>query len=238
MKKNTILGLITARAGSKRLPGKNSKILGGKPLVQWTIDACKKSQHISDLVVSSDDQDLLNLCEKAGCQVPFIRPKNLATDYSTSFDVAEHAILNLKQRYDWLLLLQPTSPFRTHQDIDSAVEKAITSDCDSLVSISEISPSYYMNLTIGKDEKLSTVSKLPFKDLNNMRSQDMPKTYAINGAIYIIKIDFFLKKKIFFDDNSSYFLMSEKASVNIDTYHDWIIAESYLAQNHDKGYLE
>jgi CMP-N,N'-diacetyllegionaminic acid synthase len=234
MENHRVLALITARAGSKRLPGKNLKMLGNRPLVMWTINAAKQSKYITDIIVSSDDHEILELCKAAECHVPFVRPDHLASDHSTSFDVAEHAILNLPQKYDWLMLLQPTSPFRRAEDIDQALEISFVKNYNSLISITESPVSYFMNLKVTKDNHLQTVAGINLKDLNNMRSQDMPKGYEINGAIYVVKIDWFLQNKIFFDEHSGYIIMDKERSVNIDTYHDWLLAEFYLKNNiHD-----
>jgi CMP-N-acetylneuraminic acid synthetase len=224
-KVHKILALITAREGSKRLPGKNTKNLGGKPLVMWTVDAALKSKYISDLMVSSDDYKLLDICKEAGCGIPFVRPAELSTDHSTSSDVVEHALNNIPDKYDWLLLLQPTSPLRTTKDIDCAIETAIENNVDSLVSVVETHSSYYMISRITEDNKLQPISDIKLHDLNNMRSQDMPKGYEINGAIYIVKTDWFLKNKIFFDDNSGFIIMNQGNSINIDTNIDWRMAQ-------------
>jgi CMP-N-acetylneuraminic acid synthetase len=197
----------------------------------WTVNAAKQSKYITNLVVSSDDKELLELCKAAGCHVPFVRPNHLASDHSTSFDVAEHAILNLPQKYDWLILLQPTSPFRRTEDIDQALETSFAKNYNSLISITESPTSYLMSLKFTKDNHLQTVTGINLKDLNNMRSQDMPKGCEINGAIYVVKINWFLEKKIFFDENSGYIIMKKEQSLNIDTHNDWKLANFYLKNN-------
>ena len=221
-----ILTLVTARSGSKRIPGKNLKKLGGKPLINWTIDACKKSKYINEIIISSDDLKLLNLCKKQGCIVPFVRPKKLSTNNSSSFEVVKHAIENLNKEYEWLLLLQPTSPYRTSLDIDKSIQKGLSTNCNSLISLAETDKSHLMHLQINKKDEIKTILDLPLHKLNNINSQKMPRTYIINGAIYFLKIKFLLKNKVFFDSNSSYYIMPKERSIDIDSNYDWLIAEA------------
>lgn len=229
MSNDKVLALITARLGSKRLPGKNTKELGGIPLLSWTIRAAKESSYISQLVLSSDDPKAVEIAKREGCNVPFMRPEELSDDYATSFDVAEHALKSLEpEHYQWLLLLQPTSPFRTSSDIDCAIKFALDQNADSLLSVCESDKCHLMLFNRSCDGTLKSWGNTSITDLNNSRSQDFPKSFEINGAIYLVKTEWFLKNKIFFDEKSITYVMTKKNSVNIDTYDDWRLAQSYL----------
>jgi len=118
-----ILALIPARGGSKGLPRKNILPLSGKPLIAWTVEAAKNSKYIDNCIVSTDDIEIAECAEKYGAEIPFLRPPNLATDFTSSNDVILHAIENIHDNYDLLVLLQPTSPLRTEYDIDNGIEK-------------------------------------------------------------------------------------------------------------------
>lgn len=230
MKKNPkVLALITARGGSKRLPRKNVKLLGGIPLISWTIREARKSKYITKLILSTDDLEAIEIAKAEECEVPFVRPTELAGDYSTSYDVAAHAIDTVNETYDWLVLLQPTSPFRTVIDIDAAIEMALEKvDVDSVISVCISEKSHLMYFLKNADETLSSPYGIKVSDLNHTRSQDMPMPYEINGAVYVVKIDWFLKNKMFFDEKTVVYEMPIDRSVNIDTEHDWLLAEIYL----------
>lgn len=229
MKNNKVLALITARGGSKRLPGKNTKELGGLPLISWTIRAAKASSYISRLILSTDDAKAVEIAHSEKCEVPFVRPKELSGDYSTSFDVVEHALQSIEENdYEWLLLLQPTSPFRTTEDIDLALECAISQNVDSLISVCESDKSHLMLFAREPNGCLKSYYGINLKDLNNSRSQDFPACFEINGAIYVVKVSWLLKNKAFFDEYTVSYVMPKMRSVNIDTEDDWMLAETYL----------
>lgn len=228
MKSQKIIGIITARAGSKRLPGKNTRPLGHQPLLSWTINSAKKSNLLSNTILSSDDNNAIKIAKDLGCDVPFIRPDNLSDDHSTSFDVVKHTLDTLPETYDWLVLLQPTSPFRHTEDIDNAIKLALDSHVNSVISVCKSEKSFLMNFTKNDQGTLTSPYGINIMELNNTRSQDMPETYDINGAIYVVKVDWFLKHKVFFDSTTTCYEMPIERSVNIDTEHDWRVAESYL----------
>ena len=140
-----ILGLIPARGGSKGVPKKNIKLLGKKPLIEYTIDGAKNSKLISQIVISTDDEEIAIAAEIAGCKPPFIRPSEIAQDNSTSLEVVQHAITFFESQnifFDAVCLLQPTTPFREKGFIDQAIEKFITSKADCLVSVLPIPHEY------------------------------------------------------------------------------------------------
>ena len=137
-----ILGVITARGGSKGIPGKNIKLLGGKPLIAYTIDVAKKSKLITHLIVSTDDEEIANVCRRYNVEVPFMRPKELSQDETTHIPVMQHAIRfmedKLSMTFDLAVILQPTSPFRLSEDIDGTVKVLMESEADSAVSLVNI----------------------------------------------------------------------------------------------------
>ena len=220
LKTKKILALITARGGSKGIPYKNIKPLGGKPLIQWTIEAALASKYIDKLVLSSDDAAIIKVASDAGCSVPFVRPQELATDTSTSMEVILHALENVGGDFDCLLLLQPTSPFRTVEHIDAMIEFAINQNADMVISIARVKkhPAYLYQLD-GDNLK-------PFFSTHHqLRRQDMPLTYEHNGAMYFSKIDFLKRVKSYNVEQAIGYEMSGIANLDIDEQDDWDYAE-------------
>lgn len=219
-KQKSVLALITARGGSKGIPGKNIKLLGGKPLICWTIDAARACPYIDRLVLSCDDPAIISIAEAAGCEVPFKRPSALATDHTPSMDVILHALEQLSKKYDYLLLLQPTSPFRTTEHINNIIEQSIETGAEMMVSVKQTlnHPAFMFEL---KDNFL--VSFFPQKV--QARRQDMPTTYQHNGALYFTKTDYLLSEKSFLAPQAKPFVMSGIANVDLDEPEDWLYAE-------------
>jgi CMP-N,N'-diacetyllegionaminic acid synthase len=181
----TILALITARGGSKGIPQKNIIDLGGKPLLAWTIEAAQKSNYIDRLILSSDDERIIDTAKAYGCEVPFIRPAELALDTTSSMDVILHALDSLSTSYDYLLLLQPTSPFRTAAHIDQAIEYLFQMQAVSVVSISKSKKS--PDLIFYKAEN-GTLQPIIKNDAAVTRRQDAKPTFHYNGAVYFTSI--------------------------------------------------
>lgn len=222
-----ILALITARGGSKRLPGKNIRILGGKPLIVWSIDVAKDIPEICDILVSTDNSAIAEIARVAGALVPWLRPAELASDTASSTDVALHALdwyENERGNVDGLLILQPTSPFRSQETVirGIALFKANQNRPVIGVSPSESHPMWCFRL---EDDTMR-----PFIDGGgHLRSQDLPLAYVVNGAFYLIKPDNLKKTHSFFSDAMVPLLVSNPLeSVDIDTEFDWRIAELCL----------
>jgi len=220
-KNKSFLAIIPARGGSKRLPRKNILNLNGKPLIKYSIEAGLKSQYIDKVVVSSDAEEILNISKKHGA-LSIKRPDELASDSATTFDVIKHTINNT-DKYDYVVLLQPTSPLRDEKHIDKAIELLHNKNADAVVSVCEMDHSPLWSNTL--DDSLSMSGFLRDEVLNK-RSQDLEKYYRLNGAIYICKTDklleeesFFLKKNIFA------YKMDRESSVDIDEEIDFKIAE-------------
>ena len=222
-----ILAIITARGGSKRLPNKNILNLNGKPLISWTINEAKKSKYIDKLIVSTDDLKIAKISKEYGVEIPFLRPTKLASDTSNSLDVIKHSIEFFNNQFDYVLLLQPTSPLRTVIDIDKAIEK-LNTDTKAIVSVCETehSPlwSNILPTNLNMKEFLNDEGK-------NKRSQDLPVYYRINGAIYISEIDYLYKNNSFLGNQTKAFIMNKEDSIDIDTNIDFLLAELLLKNN-------
>ncbi|MDQ1264544.1 MAG: 5-N-acetyl-7-N-(D-alanyl)-legionaminic acid cytidylyltransferase [Campylobacterota bacterium] len=222
-----ILAIIPARGGSKRLPRKNIMPLFDKPLIAWSIEAAEKSKYIDNVIVSSDSEEILEVARAFGANTPFVRPKELAADDTRSIDVVVHA-LNFynEDKYDCVILLQPTSPLRDEQDIDRSIEYFFSKNATSVIGVCEVEHSPLWSNTL--DENMSMDNFLDDK-YNNSRSQDLPTYYRINGAFYMSKVSSVLKNETFFVKKDIYaYQMSQEHSVDIDTFFDFITAESIL----------
>ena len=226
IKDKRILAVIPARSGSKRLPNKNILDLNGKPLIAWSIKAGLNSKYVDEVIVSTDDKKIAQIAKKHGAKVPFIRPKELATDTATSFDVVKHALNCCGDGFDIVVLLQPTSPLRTNKDIDDALELLINKKAHAVISVCETEHSPLFCNTL--DDGLSMNGFLNDK-LKNKRTQDLPKYYRINGAIYAVYIEDLLKDKTFFLSDKIYaYIMPQQRSVDIDIKLDLLVAEAIL----------
>jgi len=220
-KDKTFLAIIPARGGSKRLPRKNILDLNGTPLIAHTIAAGLNSNYIDKVVVSSDDSEILEISKKYGADTLY-RPSELATDRATTFDAIKHTIENFEE-YDYIVLLQPTSPLRNEHHIDSAIELLEDKNADAIISVCEMDHSPLWSNTL--DESLSMKGFLRDEVLNS-RSQDLEPYYRLNGAIYICKTERLLKEKSFFlKDNIFAYVMDRKSSVDIDEEIDFRFAE-------------
>jgi CMP-N-acetylneuraminic acid synthetase len=225
-KDKKILAIIPARGGSKRLKDKNIMSLDGKPLIAYTITAAKESKYFDDVVVSTDSQKIAEVAQTFGANVPFVRPDYLAEDETRSIDVVTHTINSLQTKYDIVVLLQPTSPLRTVEDIDNAIELYFQKEAVSVIGVCEMEHSPLWANTL--DESLSMEDFLDDK-WNNSRSQDLPTYYRINGALYISDVVSVLKNETFFVKKDIYaYIMSQEDSVDIDTKLDFITAQAVL----------
>ncbi|MGC9121138.1 MAG: cytidylyltransferase domain-containing protein [Sulfurihydrogenibium sp.] len=223
----TILAIIPARGKSKRLPNKNILPLAGKPLISWTIESALKSKYIDKIVVSSDSEKILQIAKDYGIET-VRRPKELATDTASSVDVVKHVLENVAY-HDYVILLQPTSPLRTEKHIDEAIEYLYQKKADAVISVCEVEHSPLLCNTLPED--LSMKDFIP-ENVKGKRSQDLPKFYRINGAIYLCKTHKFLEENTFFIKENIYaYIMEQKDSVDIDTYLDFKLAEVIIKDN-------
>lgn len=221
-----VLALIPARGGSKGIKNKNIIDILGKPLIAYTIEAAKGSRFVDDIVVTTDSEKIKEVALAYGASAPFLRPKELASDHSTTLDAVLHAIDKLRRQgkeYDILLLLQPTAPLRTAYDIDEALNRFAQKQYQSLTSISEVKDNPILMREYLED---GTMRKL-LNTTSTVRRQDMKKMYRVNGCIYVNLIKE-LSKETSFNDNAVGFIMESAHSVDIDEPSDVALAEYYL----------
>ena len=229
-KEKSILALIPARGGSKGLPRKNIASLLGKPLIAWTISEALSSKYLDGVIVSTEDEEIARIAKKYGAEIPFKRPKHLACDTSKGIDVVLHAIdwFNKKgNRYDLLMLLQPTSPLRTVEDIDRAVEYFFAKQGDVVVSVCEAEHSPLWTNILPDDMCMQKFINLKSSGLNR---QDLPKHYRLNGAIYLSFCDHLQRNKSFFGKGTFAYIMPQESSVDIDSNFDFNLAEFILSR--------
>ena len=218
--------VIPARGGSKGVPRKNIKVLGDKPLIQYTIDAAKGVFDDEFICVSTDDFEIKSVVEQLGLKVPFLRPNELASDTAGTYEVLLHAISYYEAKGyfpDTLILLQPTSPFRTSAHIKEAL-KLYHESIDMVVSVKETKANPYYILF--EEDRNGYLKKT--KEANFTRRQDCPKVWEYNGAIYIINVKALKEKTISQFTKVCKFEMDETSSHDIDTLLDWKIAEIIL----------
>lgn len=219
-----VLALITARGGSKGLPGKNIRPVAGRPLLAWTIEAAKNAKAPDRLVLSSDDEAIMAVAREWGCEVPFRRPDALATDEASSIDVALHA-LDALPGFDYVLLLQPTSPLRTAADIDAACALLERSSAPSCVSVTLAEQSPYWMVRLDDEQRMSPVLALP---PGITRRQDLPQVYVLNGAIYVANCAWLRQQRSFVGEGTVGYAMTADRALDIDTLRDAFEAERLL----------
>lgn len=234
-KNKTFLAIIPARGGSKGLPGKNIKELFGKPLIAWTIEEGLKSKYLDEIVVSTDYQNIADIAKKYGASVPFLRPDYLANDRATSFDAVKHTIdyyrNELNKEFNYIVLLEPTSPLRKFADIDNAIKQLFNSTADSIVGISKTEDQNPAFL-ITKSEK-NYISGYKNDDMKPLRRQDVKDVYFFEGTIYISKTNILLEKKTFYHTNTIGYELPKYKSLEIDDMDDFIMVEAMMKY---KGY--
>lgn len=223
-----VLGLITARGGSKGLPGKNIAPVLGRPLIAWTVDAAMKSARINRTVISTDDASIADAAREAGAEVPFLRPAELARDETPHLPVVEHAVRWLMDdgwTPDLVVILQPTSPLRLSSDIDNAVDMLLESDAPSLASVMLTAHPHLLR-TRDDQGRLTPMTDLPAV---HPRRQDMEQVWWLNGAVYIIRTEALLAGKCLVGDGTLGYPMPWNRSLDIDSPSDLEDAATLLA---------
>ncbi len=221
-----ILAIIPARGGSKGVPGKNIKLLGGKPLLQYTADSAKESKLLTKIILSSEDENIIGVAKEVGIEVPFIRPSELATDYAKSIDVIRHAIDALEAKgeyFDAVCVLQPTSPFRERGLIDKAIQKFITTGVDTLLSVLPVPHEYNPHWVFEEDSEGNLCIATGENEIISRR-QELPNAYHRDGALYLTKVDY-IKRGTLYGEKLGYIVSNPELYVNIDTLSDWEKAE-------------
>ncbi|MFN7119117.1 MAG: cytidylyltransferase domain-containing protein [Saprospiraceae bacterium] len=223
-----LLALIPARGGSKGIPGKNSKLLAGKPLIQYTLEVASQIFSPEDICVSTDDAAIRQVVEDFGIPVPFMRPPELATDEAGMYEVLLHALQFYQKQgkhYDALVLLQPTSPLRQVQHVREAMQ-LFHPELDMVVSVTETKANPYYVLFEENAEGYLEKSKPG----NFVRRQDVPKVYAYNGAVYVMNTRSLQQGSPQTFRAVRKYVMDEKRSLDLDTELDWLFLEFLLSR--------
>jgi len=226
-----ILAIIPARGGSKGVPRKNIRPLGGKPLIAYTIEtALAVRGMLHRVIVSTDDEEIAAIARRCGAEVPFMRPPELAADKARMVPALQHAVGFIEERdhlhLDWILLLQPTTPFRAIEDILAAIHLAQKGGCDSIISVKQVFEVHPILMKRIENDQL-----LPFsvEEKEGTRRQDyQPPAYMRNGAIYLTRRDVLMKSDSIWGKVIRPYVMPEERSVNIDSEMDFLVAEQML----------
>ena len=221
-----MLAIIPARGGSKGLPGKNIRLLGGKPLIHWTIEAALKCKSIDRVILSTDSQEIADACSNIGIEIPFMRPANLAEDESSSIDVYNYTINRLIQDNhfsdDKYVVLLPTVPFVTSNDIDNAVTIFEENNADSVISCTRLP--FPKEWIFDVDMKTNLI-KNSNNDISLLPRQNYKNSFIANGGIYILRHSLISTQKTYYFQNTMAYEMPEERSIDIDTIHDFKLAE-------------
>ncbi|MBP7527615.1 MAG: acylneuraminate cytidylyltransferase family protein [Syntrophorhabdaceae bacterium] len=222
-----ILAMIPARGGSKGVPRKNIASMRGKPLIAWTIEEALRSRYVDRLVLSSEDEEVIRTASGLGCDVPFVRPENLAQDDTPMIDVVLHVLDSVDGEYTHLVLLQPTSPLRTYEDIDACIELCLAGDARVCISLTESEKSPFWMYKISESGYL-----VPFMDTGKQytRRQDMPRAFIPNGAVYVAETAFLRQYRTFIADETKAYVMPAERSFDIDNPLDMEICEFLLSK--------
>lgn len=226
-----IVGLIPARGNSKGLPGKNIKILNGKPLIVWSIDAGRRSKYLDELVVSTDSPKIRRIAERFGAKAPFLRPKALAGDKSPTFAVIRHAVEFLRKKmnknFDYIVLIEPTSPLRDVADIDRAIELLVEKKrAQAIVSVCRTEGTNPAFLVL-KDKK-GFMRGYANKKMTVLRRQDIEDVYFLEGTIYASRTDVFLRRKTFYHEKTLTYEVPKWKSPEVDDIYDFLQIEAIM----------
>mgnify|MGYP001572055875 FL=1 len=225
-----ILALITARGGSKGIPKKNIRLFLGKPLIYWTIKEALKSGYEDKVVVDTDSAEIAKIARRYGAEVPFLRPKKLATDKANSIDVLFNSVKWFRGRgqvFGIIVLLQPTSPLRQRGDIDGTIKLLAKNGARAVVSVTDAFCSPLLMNVLPKNYSMKNFLS---KRVINSRRQKLPKYFQLNGAVFTGYTDYIKKNNGFFGNKTFAYMMPRERSVDIDDIYDFKFAESL----HDK----
>jgi len=225
-KNKRILCTINARGGSKGIPGKNIRDLGGLPLIAWSIREARRSAYLDRVIVSSDDEAILAVARSHGAETPFVRPAELARDTTPGVDPVLHAVEALKpEHYDYIVLLQPTSPLRTVEDVDGAIARCLDNAWPCLIGVTEAAISPYFTFTMGEDGLMAPV--IP-QERFHTRRQDLPRCLEPNGAVYVADCQWLAKTRSYLTPETRGYEMPRERSWDIDELLDFEICELIL----------
>jgi CMP-N,N'-diacetyllegionaminic acid synthase len=233
--RKNVIAIVPARGGSKGLPGKNTREICGRPLLAWSVRAGLESRYVDEVIVSTDSEDIAQVALKAGAKVPFLRPSELAQDTSTSFDVIVHALDHYKKletQFSYIALLEPTSPMRTAEDVDQALEKLVAhKSATSIVGVCKTesqNPAFLVKIS-----ETGLISGYQQTDMPVLRRQDIPDVYFFEGSLYISEVPFLLERKSFYHQRTLACEFPKWKSFEIDDVDDFTIVEALMKQ---KGY--
>ena len=236
-KKINCTAFIFARGGSKGVPRKNIRYLGDLPLIAYSIRSARQSPSISHVVVSTDDEEIASVARQYGAEVPFIRPKELASDQSSELDAWKHAIKACQQmsqeKIDVFVSLPPTSPLRSVEDIEACIHEYLSTAADMVVTVKEASRSPYFNMLKNDEKGFSTLVNLADDGARYIRRQDVPIVYDMTTVAYVSSPDFILNADSIFSGKVRSILIPDERAVDIDTMFDFTFAEFLLANESD-----
>lgn len=228
------IAIIPARSGSKGLRDKNIKELAGKPLIAYSIEAAIQSKMFQTVMVSTDSEKYAIIAKEYGAEVPFLRSERTSSDTASSWDAVAEVLENyskVNENFDSFMLLQPTSPLRTHEDIQKAYKEYYQKQAMSVVSLCEVDHSPLQCNTLPSDLSLYGFIR---KEGKGKRRQDMPTYYRFNGAIYLANVEFFLNNHDIYRDNCFAYIMNKRNSIDIDDEYDFAIAETMMSLNKNR----
>lgn len=232
-----ILFVVTARGGSKGVPRKNIRIIGKLPLIAYKIISAQKCKYEHRLIVSTDDTEIAGVARKYGAEVPFMRPDYLASDTASSMDVIDHAIdwieQNDNRQYDYICLLEPSSPFLSYIDLNEALDMIINKQADTLLGVKEVETSRRFIHTLDSNGGLSLFYN-EIRGMNGTRRQDQEPEFTMNGCIYVARFPYFKQNHLFHSQNSIPYIMSIEKSVEIDSMIDYEFAKFLV----EKRYID
>ena len=225
-----VLGITLARGGSKGIPKKNLVDLNGKPLIKYTLDVAKECKLITRYLVSTDDKELFNFCKSEGIEVPFLRPAHLATDEATSVDALIHAVEFCEReeniKYDYVVELMATNPFKNLQDVNNCIEKLIKTNADSVIGVTKLEDNHPARIKKIESDKIKDFC---VPELSSRRQDLKPDAFIRNGSIYALNRDKLINNKHRFGgDNSRPYVMPFERSINIDTPLDLMLCETII----------
>ena len=232
------IGVIPARGGSKGVPRKNIVPLLGKPLVAYTIEAALASQLLTDVVVSTEDKEIAQVCRELGAPVPFMRPAELATDTAPSLPVVQHAVREMEERtsrpYDVIIKLQPTTPLRLATDIDAGIQLLLDTGADSVISVADVGGYHPLRMKriVGENILINYVDQ-GYEDMRPR--QQLPPVYVRSGDLYIARRNVVMEQNTMVGRDCRAYVILPERSVNVDTEFDLILAEYLLRRRAEQG---
>ena len=233
LKNKKVICIIPARKGSKGLKNKNIKKLKNIPLIAWSILVAKKCNLIDEIIVSTDSKKISKIAKKYGARVPFLRPKRFAKDNSSTFDVLKHAIDFYKKKnqfFEYVLLLEPTSPLRDYKDVNSCIKKILKNKIDTIVSVTKV-VNHHPNFLYSLNKNNFLKPYLKNQKKLYIRRQDIETLYSLEGSIYISRISTLLKKKTFYHKKTQAFTVDKWKSLEIDDIDDFNVAQFYAMKS-------